>query len=105
MKTIVRLLPLLLLFACVTPRISTPDERAIADEAITAVESGIAIYVAKRTFEGRYTLAEQARVDLATNQIAEIRRAIADSATVPVSLTSIMQRISALAVVWVVPAG
>jgi len=85
---------LLALSSCATsPRTTTPDERAVAMAVLTTVETGVAALLATgKITQEQYTLASQ--------QAAQLRIEVADSAESPITWLDLYQRIMNLALAW-----
>lgn len=95
MRTTV-ILSLFLLFAgCITARVSTPDERALANTAVTTFESALSIA------EAAHKITPE-KVALARVDVVDLRKLIADSETVPMGWADLYQRALGLGVKWAI---
>lgn len=85
---------LLFLVACSSPpRVSTDDERAIANATLTTVESVLtALAISGKLTPDDHTLA--------TQQLGELRKLVDASATTPVQWLDIYTRVLNFGVAW-----
>lgn len=92
-----KLAMILLLFclsACITPRVTSQQERDAAFTALNAIE--VAINTAKAT--GKINQAEYL---LALTQASELKIMVANSATIAMSWSDLMLKLSSLSLVWI----
>tara|TARA_R110000782_G_scaffold211669_3_gene299831 strand:- start:1975 stop:2334 length:360 start_codon:yes stop_codon:yes gene_type:complete len=87
------LLPLLLMVACATPRVTTPEERALANTALSTVESILVIGMIK----DKVTPQE---AQFARAQIAGFREMVTSSISHPLHWTDVYHQILNLGVQW-----
>ena len=87
------LLPLLLMVACATPRVTTPEERALANTALSTIESILVVGMIKDK-----VTPEEAQ--LARAQIATFREMVTSSISHPMQWTDVYHQILNLGVQW-----
>lgn len=83
----------LLFVGCATPRVTTEEERALANSLLTTIETvGVAAFAA-----GKMDLA---KFEALKADILQLRVEVADSAETPVGWDAVYQRVLNLAVEW-----
>ncbi len=80
--------------SCAAARVTTPEERSQANQALSAVE----VLLEDLILTGKIRAAD---APLVREDVAAIRKLIEDSAATPLSTTDVLLRIAALTAKWV----
>tara|TARA_R110000751_G_scaffold300963_1_gene413038 strand:+ start:23050 stop:23391 length:342 start_codon:yes stop_codon:yes gene_type:complete len=89
------MLPLLLMVACATPRVTTVEERALASTTLSTIETGLVL----ARISGKIST-EDAR--LVATQINKFREMVTSSITHPMDWTDLYHQILNMGVQWAI---